>query len=441
MLPIFWETLRPHPIQWDLFSSRARFIGCDAGRRSGKTEITKRKFVMETISPVMWNGQSKTYRRYLVGGPTQSQTDGLWWQKLISMYPKGYVASIDRTHGRFWVKSGTSHISEIKVSGLDASERIEGHGIDGALIDESCDVKPDAINISIWPMISETGGFLWRIGIPKRQGVGAASFKQWCEDCLNGNFLGFSSARFTWASADILDPQEIALARATLASRDFREQYEASWESAGGNVYYAFDQRVNVTQCKYDPTKPIIISQDFNIDPMTMVIVQDFGTHMNVIDEIFLHNSNTPEIMNVAAGKMQALGHQAGYRMCGDWNSKKKNTVGEASLTDMSLIENDARFSPKAMCYVTNPPLVNRFASTNAMLKDANGIPHLFIDPKCKYLIKDLDSRYYEPGTSKPADGKYQGHICDAMDYSVWRFHPALVAPPPPGGLTTRRFG
>ncbi len=47
------NVLKPHPGQHDLWFSPARFPICHSGRRSGKTEIAKRRLVMRAMDP--WN--------------------------------------------------------------------------------------------------------------------------------------------------------------------------------------------------------------------------------------------------------------------------------------------------------------------------------------------------------------------------------------------------
>ena len=51
--------------------------------------------------------------------------------------------------------------------------------------------------------------------------------------------------------------------------RDHRQEYEASFETYTGVVYYNFDREQNVKPVKYQPDSIIHVGLDFNIDPMS----------------------------------------------------------------------------------------------------------------------------------------------------------------------------
>ena len=92
------------------------------------------------------------------------------------------------------------------------------------------------------------------------------------------------------------------------------------------------------------------------------------------------------------------------------------------SSTDYTQIVNDGRFLNKKVKYPTsNPAVLDRFAATNMMLKNAVGRRSLFIHPKCKNLRADLLARTDKEGTREPDDkpGTDLGHITDALGYPI----------------------
>lgn len=47
-----------------------------------------------------------------------------------------------------------------------------------------------------------------------------------------------------------------------------------------------------------------------------------------------------------------------------------------------------------------NPPIQNRIAAFNARVKSADGKVRLFVDRKCKYLLKNINNLRYKEGTT-----------------------------------------
>jgi hypothetical protein len=220
-----------------------------------------------------------------------------------------------------------------------------------------------------------------------------------------------------------------------LDPRDYNEQYRASWEQVGGVIHYAFDPVLNVQEVTYVPSLPLLIGSDFNVSPMAWAICQAHGKTLHVLDELFVHNTNTAECLTRLAGKYS--GHQGGFEFYGDASGQARKS--SASQSDYLQIRNDQRF-PRARVFYpkANPRIRDRFAAVNAMLCSAAGERRCLIHPRCKNLIHDLSSRAYKEGTSEPDDYGDLGHITDALGYLIHRRWPISlveVASSPKVGL------
>ncbi len=66
-----WTKLRPHGVQYRLWRCASRFVGVPAGRRSGKTEIAKRRLVLALSQPKPWYNP-----RYFYGAPPATRPSG-----------------------------------------------------------------------------------------------------------------------------------------------------------------------------------------------------------------------------------------------------------------------------------------------------------------------------------------------------------------------------
>lgn len=410
MLPLSWKPLRFHPIQSELWRTNKRFVGVAAGRGSGKTELARRRVVRFLPVKKPWLDPM-----YFYALPTRQQAKRTAWLAIKQLVPKEWIKGkpyetdmmIETVFGSF-----------LYVVGMDKPQRIEGNQWDGGVIDESSDQKPSAFRLSILPALSHRNGWCWRIGVPKRQGVGALDFRQFCEKS-DSEF-----AFFSWPSSDILTPEQLRFAQENLDAKDYAEQYEASFQDISGLIFYAFSVANISSDVSYNPDYPIVVGSDFNVDPMAWIVAHIVDNKLYVFDELFLRNTNTQATLNNLFARYGQ--HSAGWEFYGDATGKARKTA--ANDTDLIQIKNDKRFINKKIFYLkSNPPQQTRFAETNALLRNAAGEIRCYISSKCKNLLTDLQSRQYIEGSTEPNDIGDLGHITDALGYVIHRRWPIRV--------------
>lgn len=404
MLTKAWQTLRYHSHQDKLWRTPARFVAVAAGRGSGKTELARRRIVR--FLPIG--------KLYFYALPTYRQAKRIAWKPILSLIPKHWITRIHETDMRIETIFG----SVLYIIGMDKPQRIEGDQWDGGVIDESCDQKPGTFALSVLPALSHKNGWYWRIGVPKRVGVGATEFKTFC----------FHEAEeyYTWASSTVLTTKQLEYARKTLDPKDFNEQYNATWETAGGAVFYAFNEVLNVSaDVAYDPDAPLIIGSDFNVSPMAWVVCQKYNKTLLVLDELFERDTNTQATLDLLYNKYHS--HTAGWEFYGDATSRSRNT--RTSMSDYLHIRNDQRFTNSRVLYpASNPAVANRFSACNSAFCNAAGERRVLIHPRCKNLIRDLNSRHYKPNSNAPHDVDDLGHISDALGYVLYKLFPLMVS-------------
>lgn len=407
MLTRAWIPLRYHELQSKLWRTQCRFPAIACGRGSGKTELARRRVVRYLPVQKPW-----ALPRYFYGMPTYRQGRRVAWDSLNALVPDSWAKKRHSSDMRIETVFGT----ELYVVGLDKPARIEGDQWDGGVLDESCDLPPGVFERSVLPACTHRQAWVWRTGVPKRQGCGAAEFKAFCK---------IAAESYAWPSSDILTPAQLAEAKALMSEKDFNEQFNANWESATGGIFYAFST-ANIVSCTYDPHLPIIVGSDFNVDPMAWTLSQHYTTDdsLRFFDEIFMRNTNTRETLDELHRRYGS--HRAGFFFFGDATSRARNT--RASESDYVQIKNDQRFYNKMVMYPRhNPARSDRFAACNAALCSADYVRRVEIDPRCKHLIKDLEDRAYAPGSTEPDDSGDIGHITDAFGYTIMRVFPLLV--------------
>lgn len=409
-----WFPLRYHEKQSKAWRSRARFVNLACGRGSGKTELARRRVARFLPVKKPWSDPLYFYTL-----PTYNQAKRVAWDPILKLIPDDWIKSASRAAMTIETVFG----SKLYILGLDKPQRIEGVQWDGGVIDESCDCKPGTFARSVVPALEHRNAWCWRIGVPKRYGIGAAEFKEFFDRGLKGT-TGIES--YSWPSADILTEAQLHWAMENLDEQDFNEQYNANWEDVGGLIFHAFSESNLDHRVHYDPSLPIIVGSDFNVDPMAWVLGHRYPNALVIFDEIWKRNTNTPSTLNEL---FQRYGHhENGWEFYGDASGKARKT--SADVSDYIHIKNDKRFRKARIFYPkANPRVARRFAATNAMLCNSQGQIRLKIQPNCKNLIDDLKYRAYKEGTREPDDHGDVGHITDALGYIIHRRFPIKAIP------------
>lgn len=409
-----WNEMKFHSEQNEVWRTDYRFKVLACGRGSGKSDLA-RKFIVR-LMPVKKAWPDPIY---FYAMPTYNQARRVAWVKILDLIPKDWIEE-KNVHNLF-IK--TKFGSTLYVAGMDNPARIEGSQYDGGIIDESSDIRPGVFDRSILPALSHRNGFCWRIGVPKRFGVGAIEYKRFFDKGLVPNSEGIKS--WNWPSEGIVPPEELENAKKILTETDFAEQYRASWESVGGRVFYAYSRNLNVTEhAEYDPRMPILVGSDFNVSPMCWCLAHKYGNKLVVFDEIVLKNTNTVATLTHLHKAYE--GHSKGWEFYGDAAGRQRKT--SAVSTDYMQIRNDPRFDEpkkKKIFYpMKNPVVLNRIQSCNAVLKNAKGEVRCLINPRCKALIEDLEGVAYKEGTREIEEVLDLGHMSDAWGYLVYKLFP-----------------
>ena len=415
-----WPVLRPHVEQRKYYTSSAKWNYVCVGRQAGKTELGLRKLVRHLPVKKPWPDP-----RYFYSGPTFGQAKRTAWDRLLKLIPQHWV---DGEPSITDLSIKTIFGSELFVFGLDKPQRIEGSILDGGIIDECSDIKLGTFDLSVLPTLVWRDGWTDFLGIPKRFGVGATEYRDKFMAASRGELP--DSAAFSWSSDGVVPQEYLELCRKTMDVRDFDEQFNATWLTATGGIFHAFDRGYNVRPCSYDPALSILIGMDFNVNPLCFIVGQMKGTQLDVIDEIFLRNSNTPEALNALVSRWGH--HKNGFQIYGDASSRARHT--SAYTSDYTIISGDDRLKKLGRTLHfdrSNPPVADRFAETNARICSGDGQRHVFVDPKCKQLIHDLEARAYKPGTREANDsGLDSGHMTDALGYVIHKLWPIQIVIP-----------
>ena len=189
----------------------------------------------------------------------------------------------------------------------------------------------------------------------------------------------------------------------------------------GGQVYRAFSREANLQTRRPVPQLPLMWALDFNVNPMCSVIVQQEGSTIYVLDEIVLNRASTQDACLEFSKRYPYVGSE--LLIYGDASGNNWSTKGSS---DFEIVKEFFRRNSNYRCRFdvprSNPAVRDRVGLVNAKLQNADGDVELFIDPRCKELILDLEQVTYmegRPEIDKNRD-KARTHLSDALGYVIW---------------------
>lgn len=393
------------PPQSDIFTCPARFRVVVAGRRFGKTFLSTAELLNRALS--------KPDQNVWYVAPTYKAAKEIAWDMLTSQIPREYVGKTNETSLSITLKNG----STIALKGAEKPDNLRGRSLDFVVLDEFADMRKEAWYEVIRPSLSDRqGSAALFIGTPK----GRNHFYD-----LYGKGVdkddGWQSYQYTTIEGGNVPPEEIASAKADLDDRTFEQEYEARFVSYSGIIYYAFKREESVI--RHDGDRSVIhVGMDFNLDPMSAVLMTRKGDTLHVFDEIVMFGSNTDEMV----AEIRTRYGNGTIVIYPDPASRQRKTSA-GGRTDLSILQN-AGFEVRVRS--SHAAVRDRINSVNSRLLSKDGHRRLFVDPKCKKVIESLERHTYKEGTSQPEKDGFD-HMNDALGYAVEYLFPIRKANKP----------
>lgn len=374
-----------------------RFVVLVAGRRWGKTSLGLYKMFIHAVSSF---GRICYYI-----GPTERQAKEMAWRALVEMVPRELMRCCRRSALEIELKND----SRMQLHG---PQSLRGTGLDFAVLDEYAYMPADLWPEVVRPMLADRQGQALLSSTP----LGFNHFYDLYQEAQGRP--DWAAFHYPTSRGGYVSESEIELLRSTMDPRLYAQEIEASFEVQQGRVYHAFSPDLNVTDVDLVAELPVLVGMDFNVNPMTAVVAQKVGDECHVSAEIVLRNSNTFEMMeelNRLYGHCQGVVHP-------DPSGAARKTSAPVGQTDHAIIEQSGW-----PVYFKKPyPVVDRINSVNALLQNANRQPRLFIDRKCKHLIRSLQSLTFKEGTHFPDKSSGLDHVSDALGYLVMAVFPMV---------------
>ena len=347
--------------------SRYKVLVC--GRRWGKTFFSLLWLLSKKIE--------QDERRWIIY-PTYRQAKMVAWGVLKSIFRDRDVI-INQSELSVLLPNG----ARIELKGADKEDSLRGVSLTYCVLDEYAYMKPNVWGEIVQPMLAETGGEALFVGTPT--GIQNHFYDMFVQGQSDNS--DYKSWQFTTIDGGFIPHEEIETAKRNLDKRTFRQEYLASFETAANKCAYNFNRDIH---CKViDKSSRMFWGVDFGVASYMTAILMCENTQgeVYVFDEIGLQNSNTFELAKLMHTKGRGL------PVYPDPAGKARHS--SSTKSDHRILQ-EAGFT--VIAKKANPTQKDRLNSLNRMLEDANGKHRLFINPKCKNTIRDLELTTLENG-------------------------------------------
>jgi hypothetical protein len=409
--------LKLRPAQMKVFHSKKRFRVLVAGRRFGKTHLA----MVELLRSAMGDDRKVWYV-----APSYRQAKRIAWERLKKVTRRHWAAKPNETDLSIRLVWG----STIALRGADQYDSLRGEGLDFVVLDEYASMRPECWTEVLRPALSDRKGRALFIGTPQGRNHLFEQFEHAREQ------PDWEAFHFSTIEGGNVSDEELQSAARELDEYLFRQEFEASFESSGyGEAYHAFSHSENVRRCEYVAGEPLIWSLDFNVHPMCSVLAQRHGETVEVLDELALENAHTILACEAFLKKIEPWlkGHPLTLELYGDASGHQRRTSG--TDTDWGLIRDyfgrlQGQIKLQMRTTTANPGVRDRINIVNSRLRSAAGERRLFIDPKCKELVKDLERVSWRTDsagrvtTELDKSDRLRTHSSDALGYFLAQVFP-----------------
>ena len=251
-----------HPAQLEIFNSTARFKVVSAGRRFGKSRLAAWILIIKAL-------QSESKDVFYIG-PTFQQAKDIMWNMLKELlHGTDLIETTHENTATMKLVNGR----RISLKGSDRPDTLRGVGLAYVVLDEYASMKVEVWEQIIRPTLSDVKGGALFIGTPAGKNhfydlfLEAEKYEDW------------EAFQYTSTDNPLIDPKEVEVARRTMSTQAFRQEFEASFVSFTGGIF-------KNEWIKYDENEPEEGNYVIAVDPAGFEAVEkERGLKGSKLDE------------------------------------------------------------------------------------------------------------------------------------------------------------
>ena len=375
---------------------------CVWGRRAGKTLVAcdwlKRRSIMLPGS-INW---------YVA--PTYKQAHRVAWRLLKSIIPRALLArKPNEASLTFEFRNG----SVLSLVGAEDPDSLRGDGLRSVVLDEFAITRYDVWTRVLQPALLDSGGHALFISTPNAM-RGAHFHNLWLK-VITGQLPGWVGWKRSTGDAAHISPQDLDQARQELRPWEFRQEYEAEFESLSGRVWPEFKESYyesggSLIACPPPATQlacpkgwQVIVGMDFGwVHPFAAVwIAVGPAGQIMVLAELVSPSMRLSE----AARQMRRISlAYGGVGACSFYADPSRPDYIDELTTIHGITTQRAHNSHELGCNRVGQLLGRR---------------QLLVGSCCTSLIRGMLDYSYDPRATVPRVLKVNDDECDALRYAV----------------------
>jgi len=265
---------KPRPLQLDFHNKKKRWNLLVCHRRFGKTVMT----INQLLKDASLNKLERP--RYAYIAPTYKMAKSIVWD-----YLKHYSSVIPQ------IKFNESELridlpngARIILLGADKPDALRGIYLDGVVLDEFAQIRPNLFTEIIRPTLADRKGYAIFIGTPQ----GKNHFSELYEKVKDDEdwYVAIHKASET----KYVDAEELKESRKMMTEDEYLQEFECSWTAAIRGAFYADDIAWAIKEnrvCKIEYDKRLKVHTFWDIgyrDDTSIIFAQVFGKEVRIID-------------------------------------------------------------------------------------------------------------------------------------------------------------
>lgn len=245
------------PRDWQLSCHKAkkRFTVLALHRRAGKTELA----LMELIDKALKFKQELGLFFYMA--PFLKQAKAIAWTRLKArLEPLRAAGAVDVSEVDLMV-TFKHNGAVLRVFGADNPDAARGVRLDGVVLDEVAQIKPEVWADVIQPTLSDRKGWAMFIGTPS--GVNLFSELYYRAETLPD----WHASRYTVYDTDALDPEEVERLKRDMSETSFAREYLCDFAAAGDDQLISLSMAEEASRRQYKPGEFDHAPKIMGVDP------------------------------------------------------------------------------------------------------------------------------------------------------------------------------
>lgn len=244
---------RPRPWQKACHARTERFQVLALHRRAGKTELALMRLIDAALRFTLEQGL------FFYVAPQLKQAKAITWSRLKRrIEPLRVAGLVDVNEGELWVRFKPNG-AMIRIYGADNPDAMRGVRLDGVVIDEVAQTKPEVWDEVLQPALSDRLGWALFIGTPNGVNLFSKLFFKRDPD--------WYSALFTVYDTDALNADEVLRLKRDMPDNAFAREYLCDFAAAGESQLLSLTDIINAGEKVYEPSTYTFAPKVLGVDP------------------------------------------------------------------------------------------------------------------------------------------------------------------------------